>query len=135
MRVPLPSSRRARATLLVAAAVGIAAGLFAAFATAHEPRDADRGGLSAGVSALHVLPAVKSLPPDVARWVEESARDIANDPIRAKTRVRKLRSNLGAGHSDLYAYVEENGAVCSDLTSQAAACPANANDGPAGIDW
>ncbi|HYZ76084.1 MAG TPA: hypothetical protein VE596_01800 [Gaiellaceae bacterium] len=76
-----------------------------------------------------------SLPPDVARWVEQSARDIGNDPDRAKARVRKLRSDLGARHSDLYAYPEENGAVCFDLTSQAALCPEDANSGPPGIDW
>jgi hypothetical protein len=134
MRGWLPSSRSGVA-LAAAAAVGIAAGLFAAFATAHEPRDADRGGLSAGVSALDSLPAVASLPADVARWVEQSARDIGNDPARAKARVRKLRSDLGARRSDLYAYKEENGAICIDLTSQAASCPESADNGPPGIEW
>jgi hypothetical protein len=118
-----------------AVAVGIAAGLFATFATAHEPRDADRGGLSAGVSALDSLPAVASLPADVAQWVEQSARDIGNDPVRAKARVRKLRSGLGARGSDFYAYREENGAICIDLTSQAASCPESADNGPPGIEW
>jgi hypothetical protein len=84
---------------------------------------------------MQTLPPVRSLPPDVASWVEQSARDIGNDPTRAQTRVRELRSDLGARHSDLYAYAEENGAICFDLTSQAASCPANANDGPGGIDW
>src|SRR5919204_2003541 len=135
MRVLPPHSKRTRFTFLVAAAVGLASGLFAAFATAHEPRDADRGGLSAGVSAIDSLPAVASLPSDVAQWVDQSARDIANDPARAKARVRRLRSGLGARGSDLYAYKEENGAICIDLTSQAASCPESADNGPAGIDW
>ena len=66
MSVRVPNSRRWRVALGVASAVGAAAALFSAFATAHEPRDADRGGLSAGVSAVDALPAVNSLPPDVA---------------------------------------------------------------------
>jgi hypothetical protein len=135
MRVRLPRSRRARAATVVTVAAGIAGGLFAAFATAHEPRDADRGGLSAGVSALDSLPAVASLPADVAQWVEQSARDIGNDPARAKARVRKLRSGLGARGSGLYAYREENGAICIDLTSQAASCPESIDNGPPGIEW
>jgi hypothetical protein len=119
----------------MAVAFGVAAWLLSAFATAHEPRDADRGGLSAGVSAIDALPAVKSLPPDVAKWVEQSARDIGNDPARARARVRKLRPSLGARHSDVYAYKEENGAICIDLTSQAASCPESVDNGPPGIDW
>ena len=135
MRVLPPHSKRTRFTFLVAAAVGLASGLFAAFATAHEPRDADRGGLSAGVSVIDSLPAVASLPSDVAQWVDQSARDIANDPARAKARVRRLRSGLGGRGSDLYAYKEENGAICIDLTSQAASCPDSADSGPPGIEW
>jgi len=135
MNALFPSSRRARGALLAAVAVASGVGLFTAYATGNEPRDRDRGGLSAGVSAMKTLPPAKSLPPDVARWVERSARDIGNDPTRAKTRVRKLRGDLGTAHSDLYAYAEDNGAICFDLTSQAAACAAHPNDGPAGIDW
>jgi hypothetical protein len=131
----VPNSARWRVALTMAFVFGGAAWLLSAFATAHEPRDADRGGLSAGVSAVDALPAVESLPPDVARWVEQSARDIGNDPARAKARVRKLRSGLGARGSDLYAYKEENGAICIDLTSQAASCPESADNGPPGIDW
>src|ERR687887_432485 len=96
MSVRVPNSRRWRVALGVTLALGVAAALFSAFATAHEPRDADRGGLSAGVSAVDALPAVTSLPSDVAKWVEQSARDIGNDPARAKARVRRLRSGLGA---------------------------------------
>jgi hypothetical protein len=121
--------------LSVACALGGAAGLFSAFATAREPRDADRGGLSAGVSAVDSLPVVTSLPSDVAQWVEQSAHDIGNDPARAKARVRRLRSGLGARGSDLYAYKEENGAICFDLTTQAASCPESIDNGPPGIDW
>ena len=135
MNVRVPKSGRWRVALGVTLAFGVAAALFSAFATAHEPRDADRGGLSAGVSAVDALPAVNSLPPDVTKWVEQSARDIGNDPTRAKARVRRLRSGLGARGSDLYAYKEENGAICIDLTSQAASCPASADNGPPGIDW
>src|SRR5207244_2643864 len=80
----VPKSKRWRGALVASAVVGVAVGLFAAFATAHEPRDANRDGLSAGVSAIHALPVATSLPPDVARWVEQSARDIGNDPDRAK---------------------------------------------------
>jgi hypothetical protein len=135
MSVRVPNSRRWRVALGATSALGVAAALFSAFATAHEPRDADRGGLSAGVSAVDALPAVNSLPSDVAKWVEQSARDIGNDPARAKARVRRLRSGLGARGSDLYAYKEENGAICIDLTSQAASCPESADNGPPGIDW
>ena len=135
MRLLFPKSERWSGALVAGATVGLAVGLFAAFATAREPRDANRAGLSAGVSAVHALPVATSLPPDVARWVEQSARDINNDPDRAKARVRKLRSDLGARHSDLYAYSEEKGGVCFELTFQAAACPEDANSGPPGIDW
>jgi hypothetical protein len=116
-------------------AVAVGVSLSVALATAHNPRDADRGGLSAGVSAIDALPRVSSLPPDVLAWVEQSARDMGNDLNQAKTRVRKLRSNLGARHSDFYAYKEENGAICTDLEFQAAACPFSVDDGPPGIDW
>ena len=135
MRVGVPNSKGWRVVLALAFAFGVGAWLLSAFATAHEPRDADRGGLSAGVSAVDALPAAGSLPADVAKWVAQSARDIGNDPARARTRVRKLRSSLGARRSDLYAYREENGAICLDLTSQAASCPESAENGPAGIDW
>jgi hypothetical protein len=135
MSVRVPKSGRWRVALGVTSAFGVAAALFSAFATAHEPRDADRGGLSAGVSAIDALPAVHSLPSDVAKWVEQSARDIGDDPTRAKARVRRLRSGLGARGSDLYAYKEENGAICIDLTSQAASCPESVDNGPPGIDW
>jgi hypothetical protein len=135
MRVGMPNSKGGRVALTLAFAFGLGAWLLSAFATAHEPRDADRGGLSAGVSAVDALPAVGSLPPDVAKWVAQSARDIGNDPARATRRVRKLRSSLGARRSDLYAYREENGAICLDLTSQAASCPESADNGPPGIDW
>jgi hypothetical protein len=116
-------------------AVGLGVSLSVALATAHTPRDADRGGLSAGVSAIDALPPAASVPPDVLAWVEQSARDMGNDPNKAKKRVRRLRSNLGARHSDFYAYREENGAICTDLEFQAAACPFSADDGPPGIDW
>jgi hypothetical protein len=135
MTLRLPSSSGWRAGLVVASALGAGAVLFATFATAHEPRDSDRGGLSAGVSSIEAIPAARSVPVDVARWVEQSARDIGNDPVRAMRRVRRLRSDLGAAHSDLYAYREENGAICFDLASQAAACPASADSGPPGIHW
>jgi hypothetical protein len=120
---------------IAVAVVGLGVVLSVALATADTPRDADRGGMSAGVAAIDALPAVASLPPDVLAWVEQSARDMGNDPSQAKTRVRKLRSNLGARHSDLYAYKEENGAICVDLTHQAALCPFRLDDGPPGIDW
>jgi hypothetical protein len=120
---------------IVVGAVGVAVSLSVALATAHSPRDADRGGLSAGVSAIDALPPVASLPQDVLAWVEQSARDIGNDPNQVKRRVRKLRSNLGARHSDFYAYKQANGAICTDLEFQAAACPFSVDNGPPGIDW
>jgi hypothetical protein len=124
-----------RRLALVIAAAGLCGGLVAAFATAHDPRDADRAGLTAGVSALERLAPQPSLPPAFARWVEQSARDTGNDPARATTQVRKLRTDLGMRHSALYAYPEENGGLCVALEHQVASCGAAADAGPPGIQW
>jgi hypothetical protein len=81
------------------------------------------------------LPAERTLPADVARWVESSAVATNTDAAEAKTSVRKLRENLGAAHSDLYAYRTASGGTCFDLTAQVALCPKDAQAGPRGIQW
>jgi len=117
--------------LLAAAILALGAGLAVRHA-AGGPRD---GGVSAGLAAMDRLPAEASLPADVARWVESSAAATNTDAAEAKTRVRKLRSNLGAAHSDLYAYRTATGGTCFDLTAQFALCPKDAQAGPRGIQW
>jgi hypothetical protein len=119
--------------IAVAAAAVLAAG--AGLAVRHAaggPRD---GGVSAGLAAMERVPAERSLPADVARWVESSAAATNTDAAQAKAGVRKLRTNLGAAHSDLYAYRTATGGTCFDLTAQVALCPKDAQAGPRGIQW
>jgi hypothetical protein len=118
------------AAFLVAAA-STAAGVVAAVrSNAHPPP-----GVSAGVSSLERLPAVSTLPPRVAHFVDVAAQARGMDPTRAKTRVRKLRSDLGKTHADLYAFRSDTGAACFVLVGQVGVCPASASDGSPGLQW
>jgi hypothetical protein len=135
MRMGALLRTRSRRLTSAIVAMGLSGGLVAALATAHDPRDADRAGLTAGVSALERVAPERTLPGDFARWVEQSARDTGNDPARAKAEVRKLRTDLGERHSALYAYPEANGGLCVALEHQVASCAASADAGPPGIHW
>lgn len=120
-----------RIAVAAAAVAAAGAGLVVRHAVGG-PRD---GGVSAGLAAMDRLPAERTLPADVARWVESSAVATNTDAAQAKTRVRKLRANLGAARSDLYAYRAASGGTCFDLTAQVALCPKDAQAGPRGIQW
>jgi hypothetical protein len=120
-----------RTAVAAAAIAAVGAGLAVRHA-AGGPRD---GGVSAGLAAMERLPAERSLPADVARWVESSAAATNTDEEGAKRRVRKLRSDLGAAHSDIYAYRAAGGGTCFELTTQVALCPKDAQAGPRGIQW
>jgi hypothetical protein len=125
-----------RRKLLLAAALSVAAastaaGVLAAVGTTPKPP----AGVSAGVSSLHSLPPVTSLPPRVGRFVEVAARARGMDPEQVKARVRKLRSNLGKTGADLYAFESDRGAACFILVGQVGLCPESATDGSPGLQW
>ena len=121
--------------IALAATVAIVVATAAAFAVRRASGGPSDGGVSAGLSAMERLPAERSLPSAVVRWVESSAAATNTDFSEAKARVRKLRSNLGERHSDLYAYRTAGGGTCLDLTDQVALCPRDAQAGPRGIQW
>jgi hypothetical protein len=121
--------------IALAAAVAIVVATAAAFAVRRASGGPSDGGVSAGLAAMERLPAERSLPSAVVRWVDSSAAATNTDPSEAKARVRKLRSNLGERHSDLYAYRAASGGTCLDLTDQVALCPRDAQAGPRGIQW
>lgn len=127
-------TKKRRILLLLAVFVLVAAAL-AAYAGARALLASDSGGVSAGVSSLAGLPAPVGLPPDVERWLDDSARAVGTDPAEAKRSVRKLRSNLGEAKSDLYAYLAASGATCFYLRNQVALCPQRASAGRRGIQW
>ena len=128
-------TKKRRILLVLAVFVLVAAALGAAYAGARALLASDSRGVSAGVSALAGLPAPPGLPPDVERWLDESARAVGTDPAEAKRSVRMLRSNLGEAKSDLYAYGAASGATCFYLRNQVALCPKSASAGRRGIQW
>jgi len=95
--------------VVTASVVAPAAAVLAKKVSADDPPPP---GVSAGVSSLVRLPPVAALPKPVARFVEFSSRARATNPEEAKARVRKLRSDLGAAHADLYAFTNAAGAPC-----------------------
>jgi hypothetical protein len=119
------------ALVLAAAAASTAAGVLAAVGSAPHPPP----GVSAGVSSLDRLPAVATLPPRVAHFVDVAAGARGMDPEQAKIRVRELRTNLGTTGADVYAFESSRGAACFILTGQVGICPASASDGSPGLQW
>jgi hypothetical protein len=126
--------RRVVAGAIALAAVA-AASTAAVVAHAVSADDPPPAGVSAGVSSLVRLPPVATLPRPVARFVEFSARTRATDPNEAKRRVRKLRSDLGTTHADVYAYTNAAGAPCFILVGEVGLCPARPTDGSPGLQW
>lgn len=118
--------------VLTAIAVAPAAAVLAKRVAADDPPSP---GVSAGVSSLVRLPPVAALPKPVARFVEASSRARATDPDQAKNRVRKLRSDLGTRHADLYAFANAAGAPCFILVGEVGLCPASPTDGSPGLQW
>jgi hypothetical protein len=130
MRV-IPKKKLLFALVLVAAAASTAAGVLAAVGSGSHPPP----GVSAGVSSLERLPAVATLPPRVAHFVDVAARARGMDPEQAKSRVRKLRTHLGKTGADLYAFESSRGAACFILVGQVGICPESASDGSPGLQW
>jgi len=119
------------AAALPVAAASTAAGVLAAVGSNAQPPP----GVSAGVSSLERLSPVSTLPPRVARFVEVAARARGMDPEQMKTRVRRLRSDLGKTGADLYAFESDTGAACFVLVGQVGLCPQSASDGSPGLQW
>ncbi|HEX6699370.1 MAG TPA: hypothetical protein VF101_01420 [Gaiellaceae bacterium] len=121
--------------MAVALAAAAAASAGAVVANAVLADDPPPAGVSAGVSSLVRLPPVSALPRPVARFVEVSARARATDPEGAKRRVRRLRSDLGTTHADVYAFANSAGAPCFILVDEVGLCPARPTDGSPGLQW
>jgi hypothetical protein len=126
----IPKKKLVFALVVLAAAASTAAGVLAAMGSAPPPP-----GVSAGVSSLERLPAVATLPPRVAHFVDVAASARGMDPAQAKTRVRELRTDLGTTHADVYAFASSRGAACFVLTGQVGICPESASDGSPGLQW
>jgi len=92
-------------------------------------------GVSAGVSALDRLPPAATVPASVVRFVDTVAPQRDTDPQRALAQIRKLRSDLGRAHSDLYAFRSAAGAPCFILVGQVGICAKSATDGSPGLHW
>jgi hypothetical protein len=92
-------------------------------------------GVSAGVSALDRLPPAKSVPASVEQFVRFVAPQRGSDPAQALAQVRRLRSDLGKTHADLYAFRSGTGAPCFLLVGDVGACAQSATDGTPGLHW
>lgn len=118
--------------LILTATVVVAAAGIAVVAIVNDARSS---GVSSGVSAVGELPAPPTIPPDVGRWIEQSADATGTDEATARRNVRRLRMELGAEASELYAYESARGSVCFYLRGQVALCPERPAAGNRGIHW
>ena len=119
------------AALVLGGGAVLAVQLVGSGTAGHEPPK----GVSAGVSALDRLPPASNVPADVVRFVQFVAPQRGIDPKRALAEIRRLRSNLGATHADLYAFRSGRGAPCFVLVDQVGACARSAADGSPGLHW
>ena len=93
-------------------------------------------GNSGSVGALSRLPAQAHVPAGVLAVVRRAASVTGGDEATAVTSLRLLRSDLGALHSDFYAFDPSRGtAVCYIVTERAGVCPTAASSFPPGIEW
>jgi hypothetical protein len=92
-------------------------------------------GVSAGVSGFAKAPIAESFPPDVARFIAHEAPRSGLDPTVARQNVRKLRTNLGTLHSDVYAFKTPGGSVCFILSGHGGTCPPKPTAGSPGLQW
>jgi hypothetical protein len=92
-------------------------------------------GVSAGVSALDHLPPAATVPASVVRFVDAVAPQRDTDPHTALAEIRKVRSDLGRAHADLYAFRSSAGAPCFILVGQVGTCARSARDGSPGLHW
>jgi hypothetical protein len=93
-------------------------------------------GNSGSVGALSRLPAPARVPARVLSIVRDTANMTGGDEAVAVASLRLLRSNLGALHSDFYAFRPSTGkAVCSFVTGRGGVCPTAASSTTSGIEW
>lgn len=93
------------------------------------------GGVAAGVSALQGAAVPTSLSPEAQTWLESAARHTKTPLEEAASGVRLLRSDLGVGARDAYAFRASTGAICFYLTEEVGACPNRPDMGDAGLQW
>jgi hypothetical protein len=93
-------------------------------------------GNSGAVGAMSRLPAQAKVPADVLATVQHAAVATGGDEAVAAASIRLLRSNLGALHSDFYAFHPSRGnAVCYVITEGAGVCPTAGSSTPQGVEW
>jgi hypothetical protein len=135
---------RRRRTVVILVALG--AGVLAAGASAvgilryGSPNGAKYGswapGNSGSVGAMSRLPVQRNLPADVLWSVRRAATATGGDEAVAVASVRLLRSNLGALHSDFYAFRPSAGdAVCYVITGGTGLCPTASSATPEGVEF
>lgn len=133
-----------RKTVVIAVALGacvLAAGASAVGILRYgSPSGAKYGawapGNSGAVGAMSRLPAAANVPSSVLTTVQRAAAATGGDEAVAAASVRLLRSNLGALHSDFYAFHPSRGnAVCYVVTEGAGVCPTAGSSTPQGVEW
>ena len=82
-------------------------------------------GAAGSVRALRELPVVANPSPALARAVVRAASATGGDPNEALRTLRKLRSDLGRGGFDLYAFNPGQRATCLVVWQSASTCPTN----------
>jgi hypothetical protein len=74
------------------------------------------------VSAMNTLPPVTNAADGIALSVKRAVWALGGDQTAARSSLRLLRSDLGATHSALYAYVPRDGTFCVNLWRRQGTC-------------
>lgn len=134
MRMKL-SARRGTviAAILVASCVFSAVGYGASRLLAGPPSPAP--GVANDVAALRTLPAPASVGVAIRNAVQAAASQAGGNPSTAIMSLRELLPDVGAGHSQLYAFRGPNGGVCFLLWKRMGTCPQGAQTFDKGLIW
>jgi hypothetical protein len=92
-------------------------------------------GLTAGVSALDDLPPEANIPADVVRSLNALPPDVVGLVAETQKKIRKLRSNLGASGTNIYAFRSRTKSACLIVPQYATICPHELEAGGPGLLW
>ena len=116
--------RRLVALTAVLVALGIAEFLgTAARSSGSPPSGSWAPGKAAPLTAAMELPVVAAPPAQLAADIGESASIVGGSSDQALSTLRRVRSGLGATHSDLYIYSAGDNGWCMFLWERQSQCP------------
>lgn len=116
--------KRLIALTAVLVAIGVAAFLgTAARSSGPPPSGGWAPGKAAPLTAAMELPIVAAPPAQLATDIGASAAMVGGSSDQALSTLRRVRSNLGATHSDLYIYSAGGNGWCMFLWERQSQCP------------